>query len=238
MNNGETNQNPAVTPYINEIALPSIAYLGFQIFDLDRIEVPRRSQGTLYGRNTTGGAINFITRRPTQELTADGRLDVGNFNSVEFEGGIGGGLTDTVAARLAVDDYHREGYQHLHMPDGSVDPDYGDVSRGGYGHRFRGNPTTLSTCSPSLTTGTPFADTGVQDRGQFADERLPQTLYLSDNGRPYLQPLAAPTRSRAPGREGPSRVPSQHLFRPKQRPQRRLRQLFFSAIRMMPIPTG
>jgi iron complex outermembrane receptor protein len=131
MNNGETNQNPAVTPYINEIALPSIAYLGFQIFDLDRIEVLEGPQGTLYGRNTTGGAINFITKRPTREFTADGRLDVGNFNSTEFEGAVGGGLSDTVAARIAVDDYHRDGYQHLHSPNGAVDPNYGDVGREG-----------------------------------------------------------------------------------------------------------
>src|SRR6202022_584392 len=70
MNNANTNQNPAVTEYINEVALPSVAMLGFQLFDLERIEVLKGPQGDLYGRNTTGGAINFITARPTREFSS------------------------------------------------------------------------------------------------------------------------------------------------------------------------
>ena len=80
MNNGEINQNPAVTPYIDEVALPSIAMLGFQLFDLERVEVLKGPQGTLYGRNVTGGAINFITRKPSQKFDAYFRASYGRFD--------------------------------------------------------------------------------------------------------------------------------------------------------------
>ena len=80
MNNANTNQNPAVTEYINEVALPSVAMLGFQLFDLERVEVLEGPQGDLYGRNTTGGAINFITARPTQDFSSSVDVNYGNYN--------------------------------------------------------------------------------------------------------------------------------------------------------------
>ncbi len=73
---------------------------GFPLFDLDRVEILRGPQGTLWGKNTTGGAINVITRKP--EFTPDGyfKLDVGRFKSSIYEGAFGGGvLGDKVAAR-------------------------------------------------------------------------------------------------------------------------------------------
>lgn len=131
MNNGETNQNPAVTAYLNEIALPSHAFLGFPIFDMERVEVLKGPQGTLYGRNTTGGAINFITRRPKQDFEANFRVDYGNYNLLEIEAGVGGGLSETLAARLAVTSYTRNGWQKLILgPEhGDVDSRNGDIDR-------------------------------------------------------------------------------------------------------------
>ena len=96
MNNANTNQNPAVTEYINEVALPSVAMLGFQLFDLARVEVLKGPQGDLYGRNTTGGAINFITARPTQEFSSYVDVNYGNYNLTEIEAEVGGGVTDTL----------------------------------------------------------------------------------------------------------------------------------------------
>lgn len=137
MNNGESNQNPSVTPYIDEVALPSIAMLGFQLFDMERVEVLKGPQGTLYGRNVTGGAINFVTRKPTQEFDASGRLNFGRFDLMEFEGAIGGGVTDELAVRLAGNVTNRDGWQTLRLG-----PDHGDLdSRNGEVDRsaFRGS---------------------------------------------------------------------------------------------------
>jgi iron complex outermembrane receptor protein len=111
MNNANTNQNPSVTEYINEVALPSVAMLGFQLFDLERVEVLKGPQGDLYGRNTTGGAINFITARPTQDFSSYVDVNYGNFNLTEIGAEIGGGVTDTLAVRLAGHAISRDGWQ-------------------------------------------------------------------------------------------------------------------------------
>ncbi len=131
MNNSETNQNPAVTTYLNEIALPSNAMLGGQLFDLERVEVLKGPQGTLYGRNTTGGAVNLIAKQPTRILSISSRIDMGSLNLLDLEGGIGGPLTDTLAARVAVTSYRRDGWQHLTLGPrhGDVDSRNGDINR-------------------------------------------------------------------------------------------------------------
>ncbi|MDZ4729687.1 MAG: TonB-dependent receptor [Xanthomonadales bacterium] len=102
MNDVASNQNPAISVYIDDVALAAISMLGFQIFDQERIEVLKGPQGTLYGRNTTGGAIKFISRKPTREFDAFGQVDYGSYNRIGFEGAVGGSLGPTLSGRLAV----------------------------------------------------------------------------------------------------------------------------------------
>ncbi len=64
------------------------------LFDLQRVEVLRGPQGTLYGRNATGGSINLITAKPTAYLSGYGRLTYGNYNAIVGEGAISGPITD------------------------------------------------------------------------------------------------------------------------------------------------
>lgn len=131
MNNNESNQNPAVTPYIDQVPLPSIAMMGFQMFDLERLEVLKGPQGTLYGRNVTGGAINFITRKPTQEFDSSFEATYGRFELVEIEAAVGGGLGDNLAGRIAVNSITRNGWQTLitGIQPGDVDSNNGEVER-------------------------------------------------------------------------------------------------------------
>jgi iron complex outermembrane receptor protein len=71
-------------------------------FDIDRIEVLRGPQGTLYGRNATGGVVNVITAQPTDELAGYADLTYGNYNQADFEGAISGPIIqDEVNGRLA-----------------------------------------------------------------------------------------------------------------------------------------
>ena len=72
------------------------------MFDLDRIEVLRGPQGTLYGRNTTGGAIKFISARPTEETEARIRGQFARFDSYKVEGMLSGAFSEKVRARVAV----------------------------------------------------------------------------------------------------------------------------------------
>jgi iron complex outermembrane recepter protein len=73
-----------------------------QLFDIDRVEVLRGPQGTLYGRNTTGGEINFISNRPTADSHAGFSLEYGSHNELNAEGFVSGSIIDGLSGRLAV----------------------------------------------------------------------------------------------------------------------------------------
>lgn len=91
----------AVGVYVDGVyvASPLAQMAGF--YDLQQVEVLRGPQGTLYGRNTTGGAINVTTRKPSDTPEGDLAVDYGRFNSLNVQGGFGGPIADTLAFRIA-----------------------------------------------------------------------------------------------------------------------------------------
>src|SRR5690606_28632469 len=93
---------PATSLYVDEIPLPFPVMAAHSAYDLERVEVLKGPQGVLFGQNSTGGAVNFIAAKPTQELSYGGDLSYGRFNKVEANGFVSGGLTDRLAGRLAV----------------------------------------------------------------------------------------------------------------------------------------
>lgn len=101
----------AVGLYFDEVSqvTPFTSQLG--LFDMERIEVLRGPQNTLFGRNTTGGAVNFITRRPDAEDGNNGYINVnlGNFGKVDGEGAVGFALGEHFAMRLAAQSQNRDG---------------------------------------------------------------------------------------------------------------------------------
>lgn len=98
-------ESPAAI-YIDEVYISQMAGLAFSLFDMDRVEVLRGPQGTLFGRNATGGLANFITRKPTD--TQSGYVDVtfGERNLTRIEGAFNSPLADAVNARLAFESNH------------------------------------------------------------------------------------------------------------------------------------
>ncbi|KUR70824.1 TonB-dependent receptor [Novosphingobium fuchskuhlense] len=84
--------------------------MGMSLFDMERVEVLRGPQGTLYGRNSTGGAINFITRKPGHEFGGDATVSYGNYNTVRADGGVDVPLGDMAAVRVSGFYEDRDGY--------------------------------------------------------------------------------------------------------------------------------
>lgn len=97
-----SNNSPTVGVYVNEVAYPVPVMTQGLIFDIDRVEVLRGPQGTLYGRNTTGGAISLVTKRPTEDLSAGLMTEWGSQDQFRAEGHLSGPLASTVRGRLAV----------------------------------------------------------------------------------------------------------------------------------------
>jgi len=84
----ENNSNPVAT-YDDEVYISSNVGSNIPIYDMERIEVLKGPQGTLYGKNTTGGAISYFSKRPDGELSGQGSFTYGRFNEVRIEGGVG-----------------------------------------------------------------------------------------------------------------------------------------------------
>jgi iron complex outermembrane receptor protein len=102
LNDYAANNNPAAGVYLDDVYLVSPAMLSFGMFDLERVEVLKGPQGTLFGRNTTAGTVNFISKKPGDELDGYLSLSGGNYDRYEMEGAIGGPITDTLGGRIAV----------------------------------------------------------------------------------------------------------------------------------------
>ena len=86
-NDPSSVNSPTVSAYLDGVLVPFHWMLGGEFYDLERIEILKGPQGTLYGSNNTGGAINLITKRPEQEFSGFGRIEYGSYQTFEFEGG-------------------------------------------------------------------------------------------------------------------------------------------------------
>lgn len=93
---------PTTSVYIDQVPLPFPVLTALTAFDLERIEVLKGPQGTLFGQNSTGGAINYIAAKPTSVLSAGAEASYGRFNDFTGNAFISGPLSDTVRARVAV----------------------------------------------------------------------------------------------------------------------------------------
>jgi iron complex outermembrane receptor protein len=103
--------NPAVAVNVDGVYISRPQGVNSSFYDLARLEVLRGPQGTLYGRNASGGALNLVTNRPSLD-SMNGYVSVGlgNYSLVEAQGAINVPLSDTVAIRAAANVVQRDGY--------------------------------------------------------------------------------------------------------------------------------
>ena len=109
-NDFSDHQEAPVAVYVDDAYVASMGALAGSMFDLDRVEILRGPQGTLFGRNATGGLIHYLSKKPTQDYSGYVKADIGNFGALNSEGAIGGGLTDQLAGRFSFATDSHEGY--------------------------------------------------------------------------------------------------------------------------------
>ena len=99
-----------VETHFNSMPIKNPRLFETEYFDVQRVEVLRGPQGTLYGRNATGGAVNIIARKPEKEFNGNVELEAGNYNALKAKGMVNIPLGETVAARFAGITFKRDGY--------------------------------------------------------------------------------------------------------------------------------
>jgi iron complex outermembrane recepter protein len=131
-----TSSLPSVLPYVNEVQVGGAGSTAF--YDLQSVQVLKGPQGTLFGRNSTGGAVLFTTTKPTKELSGYGAVRYGRFNDVQVEGAVGGPISgENVLVRVAGSYRNRDGYQHNLF----YNEDLGKVDRLGLRFSLSVNPS-------------------------------------------------------------------------------------------------
>jgi iron complex outermembrane receptor protein len=111
---------PTVSIYLDEVPLPfSILAQGASL-DLQRVEVLKGPQGTLFGTNATGGAVNYIANKPTDHFEAGTDLSLSRFNTIDFDGFVSGPISDTLRFRVAARILESGPWQYSYTHDASV----------------------------------------------------------------------------------------------------------------------
>ena len=111
---GEDN----VALYFDEVYRPAAFFGGGVMMDLERAEVLRGPQGTLFGRNSTAGLVHFISRKPTEEQEGYLNFEYGSFGTNIVEAAISGPMSDQVRGRLALKYHQDDGFQDNQGPAG------------------------------------------------------------------------------------------------------------------------
>lgn len=179
---------PTVGVYVDEVPLAFPAMTLGAVFDLERVEVLKGPQGTLFGQNATGGAINYIAAKPTDAFDAGVDLGAGNFGSYDVGGFLSGPLSDTFRARFAVKHSQSDGWQKsMTRPGDTLGAK--DFTQARMILEWRPlDALTLSLnvngfIDKSETQAPQFTQTFQQTAGAFLDPRLPTYPRAINNAR-------------------------------------------------------
>ena len=114
------NAAQPVSLIYDEVVLENPILKGFPIFDLDRVEVLRGPQGTLFGRNTTAGIVKFDSAKPSDVAGGYGKISYGRFNAINAQGAAGGPLGEKVSIRLSGMYQRQDDYVDNVLPSGTT----------------------------------------------------------------------------------------------------------------------
>jgi iron complex outermembrane receptor protein len=118
------NTSSATGTIVDEVNLAASYFGGPLLFDIERIEALRGPQGTLFGKNTTGGALHFITRKPSFDTGGYVKASVGDYGYKHVDGAVEAPINKKLAARFAFSYSDSDGFWENENPNGS---DLGDI---------------------------------------------------------------------------------------------------------------
>ena len=111
---------PTVSVYLDEVPLPFSIMAPAASLDLERVEVIKGPQGTLFGQNATGGAINYIAAKPSSTLGGGATVSYGRFNTIDATGYVTGPLSSTLRARVSVRSLTSDDWQYSYTRDDTL----------------------------------------------------------------------------------------------------------------------
>lgn len=167
--------DPSIGTFLDEIYIGRRGAATPPIFDLERIEVLRGPQGTIFGKNVVGGAINMITAKPTQEFDAGASVALGNYSSVLAEGFVSGPISDRVSARLAINHESHDGYAHNVVRDEELEDLESTAVRGTLAWEIS------DTMRLTLTADASKTDSGGSSRHAVDDPNVPGFGFITPN---------------------------------------------------------
>jgi len=195
-NNYHITGQQAVGQYLDEVTLVSPFTSQFALYDMERIEILRGPQNTLFGRNTTGGAVNFITRKPIigEGVSGHARLRAGNEDRIDFEGAINAPLGDSAALRIAVNSVNRGAiWDNLYVdPVTGPAPDRGEIERNSGRVHLLFEPSEDTSLLFTVHAGYNRGDRGATARGSgLWDAAGPMNVNTDQGVMTYVDAQAA-----------------------------------------------
>ncbi|MGI9284798.1 MAG: TonB-dependent receptor, partial [Pseudomonadales bacterium] len=186
------NATGAVGIYMDEVTMSAPYLTGIGIYDLERVEVLRGPQNSLFGRNTTGGAVNYISKMPVVGGDSDSFVSatLGNHNQFETEVGVSFSLSDSSAIRLSGKTYQRDGIWNNLSNNGD---DFGEKDRYSLRANFVWEPSDKTSVivnlhsadedsefDPIRSVGTRI-EQGIPENGPLPTSRLPDQVDFTTN---------------------------------------------------------
>ncbi len=226
LNDFDTNNAGPNGVYVDDVYISAPGAQNFSMFDISQVQVLKGPQGTLYGRNTSGGALLFTSNRPTDYFTFDLHGEYGDYNTLQLMGAVGGPIAPGFDGRIAAVINHSDGYTHNFLTGNPYDNAQNEAVRlqlqyepndrlklylnstvgylnnhpEPYGHIGTFVPGTQNTPSPTFCTPAQAFAGGCVDLYGYGTPPFWQGAYAEQQN---LTNLAAITQLRADYKAGP-----------------------------------